>query len=162
MSKVAQFITTVVIGGFAVFLALLIALTQFRDKPLMESTVAATLEKYPDNLQFAVLVPQDVYGDRWMQGLVVCPGTTEQDLKESGLDPMGVDFVDGKVPEGAGYYLAVDQFGSAAAEKMDPQSIDMCGVLAEYIPEGKPDVYPVQPGQPLQFQRVGDAWQFVG
>lgn len=68
MNKLGQFITTVVIGGFAVFLAALIVLPMVRTadaEPKEPSTVAQSLSAYPKNLDFAMFIPQDVYGQEW-------------------------------------------------------------------------------------------------
>ena len=65
MNKLGQFITTVVIGGFAVFLAALIVLPMVRPaqaETKEPSTVAQSLSAYPKNLDFAMFIPQDVYG----------------------------------------------------------------------------------------------------
>ena len=164
MNKIGQFITTVVIGGFAVFLAALIVLPMVRtaDAESKEpSTVAQSLSTYPKNLDFAMFIPQDVYGPEWSAAAAVCPGITEEQLKERGVETgnLNIDFVDGAVPDDVNYMLLVSQYNEFKAEKLSRAKVDLCDGFLQQLktPEAAsqniPPLLPFQQGQPLQFMR---------
>ena len=164
MNKFGQFITTVVIGAFAVFLAALIALPMVRT-PEAESqepsTVAKSLNTYPKDLDYAMFIPQDVYGEEWNAIAAVCPGTTEEQLKNGGVetDGLNIDFVDGAVPDDVNYLLRVSVNNEFKAEKLPRAKVDMCDGLLKQLksPEAAgrdiPPLMPFQQGQPLRFVR---------
>lgn len=164
MNKFGQFITTVVIGAFAVFLAALIALPMVRT-PEAESkepsTVAQSLNTYPKHLDYATFIPQDVYGEEWNPIVGVCPGATEEQLQNIGVetDGLNIDFVDGAVPDDVNYLLRVSVNNEFKAEKLPRAKVDMCDRLLQQLksPEAAgqdiPPFVPFQQGQPLQFVR---------
>ncbi|OFP63339.1 hypothetical protein HMPREF2978_11110 [Corynebacterium sp. HMSC074C01] len=181
MSKIGQFITTVVIGGFAIVLGLLIALSMTRSPEEPSSTLGEALDTYPKNLSFSALLVPDVYGQDWIAGLVVCPGATEQQLGEGGVDVAGIDFVDGKVAEDENYFVTVSVNQEYQVEKLNRSQVDLCSGVLEQVEMAKaqgqdaPPLRGIQPGEPLQFLRGDDqmlqqgadnedapAWQFVG
>lgn len=175
MNKLGQFITTVVIGGFAIFLAALIALSMNNDSADGEttSTLSETLTEYPKNLNFAALIVPDVYGSEQIGGLVVCPGTTEKDLSEAQVDTAEIEFEDGKVADDVNYFVTVSTEQEYHAEKLQRSNIDLCDELLKQTEAAKeqgqdlPAVYPVQPNTPMQFLRAekdddSTNWHFVG
>lgn len=127
MNKLGQFITTVVIGGFAIFLAALIALSMSKDSADGEitSTLSETLTDYPKNLNFAALIVPDVYGSDQVGGLVVCPGTSEKDLSEAQVDTADIEFEDGKVADDVNYFVTVSTEQEYHAEKLQ-RSTSIC------------------------------------
>lgn len=164
MNKLGQFITTVVIGGFAVFLAALIVLPMVRtaDAETKEpSTVAQSLNTFPKHLDFAMFIPQDVYGPEWSAAAAVCPGATEEQLKQAGVETgnLNIDFADGAVPEDVNYMLLGSQNGEFKAEKLPRAKVDLCDGFLQQLksPEAAsqniPPLLPFQQGQPLQFMR---------
>ena len=164
MNKIGQFITTVVIGGFAVFLAALIVLPMVRtaDAETKEpSTVAQSLNTFPKHLDFAMFIPQDVYGQEWGAAAAVCPGATEEQLKQAGVETgnLNIDFADGAVPEDVNYILLGSQNGEFKAEKLSRAKVDLCDGFLQQLksPEAAsqniPPLLPFQQGQPLQFMR---------
>ncbi|MDK8896593.1 hypothetical protein QP999_01390 [Corynebacterium sp. MSK004] len=164
MNKLGQFITTVVIGGFAVFLAALIVLPMVRPaqaETKEPSTVAQSLSAYPKNLDFAMFIPQDVYGQEWGAVAAVCPGATEDQLKKGGVETknLNIDFADGAVPNDVNYILLASQTGEFKAEKLPRAQVDLCDGLLQQLksPEAAkqdiPPLLPFQQGQPLQFIR---------
>lgn len=173
MNKLGQFITTVVIGGFAVFLAALIALSMTRTEEDSSSTLAETLEKYPKNLDFAALVVPDVYGPEEVAGLIVCPGTTEEQLSDIPAAEAGIDFEDGKVADDVNYFITMSSEQEYSAEKLQRSNVDLCRDVLTQVEAAKAQgqdvaaVYPVQPQQPMQFLRAekdddSTRWHFAG
>lgn len=170
MNKLGQFITTVVIGAFAVFLAALIVLPMVRT-PEAESkepsTVAESLSTYPKHLDYATFLSHDVYGEEWTAFAAVCPGTTEEQLQKSGVetDGLNIDFVDGAVPDDVNYILRGSVNNEIKAEKLPRAKVDMCDLLLkqqkspEAADQDMPPFVPFQQGQPLQFVR--DIPQYV-
>lgn len=164
MNKIGQFITTVVIGGFAVFLAALIVLPMVRTagaETKEPSTVAQSLNTFPKHLDFAMFIPQDVYGQEWGAAAAVCPGATEEQLKQAGVETgnLNIDFADGAVPEDVNYILLGSQNGEFKAEKLSRAKVDLCDGFLQQLksPEAAsqniPPLLPFQQGQPLQFMR---------
>ena len=129
MNKLGQFITTVVIGAFAVALVAMVVLSSGRAANPVKGSFATALAAIKEqNLQATALSPADVYGDDWVGATVVCPGATAEEVASLlQVNPEGLHMEE-TVPDNKNYLVVVNVEGDAYAEGMDRADVDLCSV----------------------------------
>lgn len=134
MNKIGQFITTVVIGGFAVILIAMVVLTSNRAANPVNGSLHSALEKISaQNLHATAIAPADVYGDDWVGAAILCPGTDGDDVAaqlQVNAEDLGVD---GVVGDNENFLVVVNAAGQAFGEKLDRSEVDLC---ASQVPGG--------------------------
>lgn len=148
MSKLARNLVTLVIAAFIVVMMVLVATSMMREQAPTKSTLAHTLEDAPDDLTMMAAAPADFYGEQWRGIVFVCPGFTQADMEKGGVDIEPFNFVDGKIPEGDNYIVAVDTAGNSFVEYAKRSDIDVCSTQQV---QGAVDAF-----QLLPFARTGE------
>lgn len=78
------------------------------------------------DLTITAVSPMDVYGEDFIAAMPVCPGATPEDVTGLlGLNgaPEGMEE---EVPEGTNYLVLIRMDGTAAADAIPQESIDLC------------------------------------
>ncbi|MDY5840402.1 MAG: hypothetical protein SPJ78_06775 [Corynebacterium camporealensis] len=170
MTKAARNFVALVIAAFAVVMMVLVASSMMREDNNLEGNLSNTLESAPGNLDNMILVPMDVYGPDYQAIGFVCPGTTEEDLSASALNPEEFSLENGAVPEGDSYAIAFGPTtGSLYVEELNPNEVEVCemiGLQMQFMEQQGQDTTGVpmlQGNQPLTFQRgEHNTWKLVG
>lgn len=127
MNKLGQFITTVVIGAFAIALIAMVVLASGRAANPVKGSFAHALEGIKhQNLTATALAPADVYGDDWVGAMVLCPGTSAEDVaSQLQVDASALGF-EGEVPEGTNYLAVINATGDVHTEAMEQAEVNLC------------------------------------
>ncbi|AWB81303.1 hypothetical protein C3B44_02195 [Corynebacterium yudongzhengii] len=131
MSKTLKTFAGIVIALFAVAMIGLVALAgravgadQFPDGGL-ERAIAAAEE---ENLNVTAASPYDIYGEEFVAGVPVCPGTDSQQLMQLTGLPEKPEGLPEEISENENYLVLVREDGSSVADGFDRASLDLCAV----------------------------------
>lgn len=89
----------------------------------LERAVSAADEA---NLNITAVSPMDAYGEDFVAAFPVCPGTTAEEVTTSFGIPETPEGMEDEVPEGTNYLVLVRMDGTAAADAIPQERIDLC------------------------------------
>ncbi|QPK79610.1 hypothetical protein G7Y31_02550 [Corynebacterium lizhenjunii] len=132
MTKLGQFITTVVIGVFAVALFAMAAVAATRPAAPVARGLGSALESIDSsNMNTAGLAIMDIYGEQWRGFSTICSGMTPDDIEKL-FQVRAADLgIDGTVGEDKNYLLAINDKQQYYAEELNRNQVDLC-------PSGQP------------------------
>ncbi len=127
MNKVGQFISTVVIGGFAVIVIAMIFLASNRGPVQVQNSMTHVLDSLnKQGITATALSPADVYGEDWQSAYIACPGIKGEEIAaqlSNSADEIGLPT---EVGEDENYLVVVNGAGEGHAEKFGRGKVDLC------------------------------------
>lgn len=167
MNKSLKSLAALVVVLFLVALAGLVTFTAVRGEE--RTPVTGGLERVISaaedaNLGVTAMMIADVYGQEYIAGLPVCPGTETQQLQ----DALGLGSVEGLprvVEEDRNYLLLVDMQGNGYADGADIDRVNLCAnaqLISRGIQAGQPLLLAEETPNPLAPQDAGTPWALLG
>ncbi len=129
MNKLGQFLSTVVIGGFAVVVIAMIAVSGMRGPVSVQNSLLAALDNIEHSgLSATAIAPADLYGDDWVAAAIVCPGQSAKDVDAMfGADITGLDEqLKSPVDAEHNYLVVANNKQEAYAEKLPIAKVNLC------------------------------------
>src|SRR5699024_9117471 len=115
--KTKALVGAIVAGRLVVFMALIAfydARADIADTGDVESSIQLVEEM---DLHGTSLAPLDIWSENISAVMPVCPGVTEDNIAQLGVDPALFAFENGAIPEHSNYMLVLPTQGQPIAEK---------------------------------------------
>ena len=156
MTEKTKALIGVIVAGWLVVLMGLVAFNATRAEAAITGDLESSIEKVDEiGLHGTSLAPLDIWGENISAVMPICPGVTEENIAQLGVDPAMLTFENGQIPEHSNYMLVLPTEGAPIAEKYFRQNIDLCGQLQS--------VQPSNPAALVTFIKdPNDTWLMVG
>lgn len=156
MSEKIKALIGVIVAGWLVVMMGLVAFNATRAEAAITGDLESSIEKIEDiDLQGTSLAPIDIWGENISAVMPICPGVTEANIEQLGVDPALFTYENGAIPEHTNYMLVLPTQGEPIAEKHFRKNIDLCGQLQQ--------VQPINPAALMTFIKdPNDTWFMVG
>ena len=156
LSEKTKALVGVIVAGWLVVLMGLIAFNATRAEAAITGDLESSIEQVEEmDLHGTSLAPLDIWGENISAVMPVCPGVTEDNIAQLGVDPALFAFENGAIPEHSNYMLVLPTQGQPIAEKYFRKDIDLCGQLQS--------AQPINPAALVTFIKdSNDTWLMVG
>lgn len=156
ISQKSKALIGVIVAGWLVVLMGLIVFNATRAEAAVTGDLESSMEKVDDmELHGTSLAPLDVWGENINAVMPICPGVTEENIAQLGVDPALFTYENGAIPEHTNYMLVLPMEGQPIAEKHFRENIDLCGQLQS--------AQPINPAALMTFIKdPNNTWIMVG
>ncbi|MFH0411145.1 hypothetical protein ACG98H_03390 [Corynebacterium sp. L4756] len=135
ISSKTKAIIGIIVAGWLVVLMGLIAMNATRAEATVTGDLESSLEKMDEmELQGTSLAPMDIWGENTAAVMPICPGITEDEIAQMGVDTKQFTFENGAIPASTNYMLVLPMQGTPVVEKHFVENIDLCSQLSQMQP----------------------------
>src|SRR5690625_5175742 len=156
MTEKTKALIGVIVAGWLVVLMGLVAFNATRAEAAITGDLESSIEKVDEiGLHGTSLAPLDIWGENISAVMPICPGVTEENIAQLGVDPAMLTFENGQIPEHSNYMLLLPTEGSPIAEQDFRQYFVLFGLM-QYVQS-------INPASLVIFIKgLYDSWFMVG